>query len=444
MAIPPEGPGKPRSIKSGVAVSTWLTATRLSPDEPASLITAREAVQRLGVKPATLYAYVSRGLLRSASGPEGRERRYYAKDVERLKQLRHSGRRSGAPSESFDPKAPVLDSAVCLIDKGRIYYRGVDAVSLADRAGLEEIACLLWEGETPSPFEAPNSTASQMRKWLRDLGPSMAPLDRARSILIALASQDVGALDISPESVVRTGGRLVPALAAAMSGALPTTKPIHEQLAAAWGVDASGADLIRRCLVLSADHELNTSTYVARCVASTAASPYAAVIAGLGALAGPRHGGQAIQVESLLRGVADSQDIMGDLVARLQRGEGPPGFGGERIPGFGHPLYPNGDPRAAHVLDGLGKSKYSRRSASILNMARQVSESVGRQPNFDFALAAVAAILALPPGSALGIFAVGRTVGWIAHAMEQYASQTLIRPRARYVGVLPTSDDVGF
>jgi citrate synthase len=337
----------------------------------------------------------------------------------------------------------VLDSAICLIEKGRFYYRGIDAVSLAERAGLEEVACLLWESETPSPFESPNATASQIRKWLRDLAPSMAPLDRARSMLIALASQDFGALDTSPESVVRTGGRLVPALATAICGAPPTTGLIHDQLAKAWGADASGADLIRRCLVLSADHELNPSTYVVRCVASTAASPYAAVIAGFGAFTGPRHGGQAIHVESLLRGVADSQDIMGDLVARLQRGEGPAGFGGERIPGFGHALYPNGDPRAAHVLDALGKSKYARRSAAILKMARQISETVGRQPNFDFALGAVAAIVGLPAGSALGMFAVGRTVGWIARAMEQYASSILIRPRARYVGVLPASEDVG-
>jgi len=273
------------------------------------------------------------------------------------------------------------------------------------------------------------------------LATSIAPVDRARSILMALASQDVGALDISSESVARTGGRIVPALASSITGAMPTTKPIHDQLAAAWSVDASGADLIRRCLVLSADHELNTSTYVTRCVASTAASPYAAVIAGLGALSGPRHGGQAVHVESLLREVADSQDVMGVLVARLQRGEGPPGFGGERIPGLGHPLYPNGDPRAAHILDVLSKSKYSRRSTAVLKMARQVSETVGRQPNFDFALGTVAAILNLPPGSALGIFVLGRTVGWIAHAMEQYASPTLIRPRARYVGVLPALDD---
>jgi citrate synthase len=269
----------------------------------------------------------------------------------------------------------------------------------------------------------------------------LSPIERARSILVELATRDIGAIDVSPESVARTGGRLVPAIAAAITRVMPTTEPIHAQLATAWGQDAKGADLLRRCLVLSADHELNPSTYVARCVASTAASPYAAVIAALGALSGPRHGGQALYVETLLHELGDSEDFMSVLAGRLQRGEVMPGFGGERIPGFGHALYPNGDPRAANILAALGRLKLSRRNSAILKIGREVSEAVGRQPNMDFALAAVSFVLNLPRGSALGVWLVGRTVGWIAHAIEQYALGTLIRPRSRYVGLMPLPEE---
>jgi citrate synthase len=431
---------KLRPPKSAVAASPLLAARSLSSSEPAVLITAREAVRRLGVKPATLYAYVSRGLLRSAGVPASRERRYYAQDVERLKRLHRSGRRAGAPPAPFDAFAPVLDSAICLVENGRLYYRGIDAIALADRADLEETARLLWESETLRPFKE-SGPPTQMRKWLKDLAPALSPIERARSILVELATRDLGALDVSPESVARTGGRLVLALAGAITGAIPTSKPIHNQMATAWGLDGNGADLIRRCLVLSADHELNTSTYVVRCVASTAASPYAAVIAAFGTLSGPRYGGQPIHVETMLRELGDSKDIMGVLAARMQRGESIHGYGGERIAGFGHPLYPNGDPRAANVLDALSRSKQSRRIAAVLKVGRQISEAVGRQPNIDFALGAVSFVLNLPRGSAQGVWLVGRAVGWIAHTIEQYALGTLIRPRARYVGILPKPDD---
>ena len=129
------------------------------------------------------------------------------------------------------------------------------------------------------------------------------------------------------------------------------------------------------------------------------------------------------------------------LAGRLQRGESIHGYGGERIAGFGHPLYPNGDPRAANVLDALSRLKQSRRISAVLKIGRQISEAVGRHPNIDFALGAVSFVLNLPRGSAQGIWLVGRAVGWIAHTMEQYATGTLIRPRARYVGILPKPDD---
>jgi citrate synthase len=393
------------------------------------LISADEAAGRLRIKPATLYAYVSRGLLRSVPGPDNRERRYHADDVERLKRLRHSGRRSGAPPKPYDALAPVLDTSLSLIEEGRLYYRGRNANVLADRAGLEAVAQLLWGEETIDAFEI-GGLQPEIRRLLGRPLPG-APMDRARIMLARLATDDVGALDVSRRAVVRSASRLVPALAAAVTGVMPVKAPMHRQLAQAWKVDDAAADLIRRCLVLVADHELNASTYVGRCIASTGASPYAVILGALGALSGPKHGGATSGVETLLREALRSGQLHGAVAERLQRGE--------RIPGFGHPLYPDGDPRAVHILKAVEASRFGRQSAAALRAGRDIAELIGHRPNLDFALGVVSTVLKLPPGSGLGLFLVGRSVGWIAHAIEQYEAATLIRPRARYVGTLPES-----
>ncbi len=196
-------------------------------------------------------------------------------------------------------------------------------------------------------------------------------------------------------------------------------------------MDRAGSELIRQALVLLADHELNASTYVARAVASTGASPYAVVIAGLSALSGPRHGGAAAVCEALIAAFLNSRDPLAALGERMGRAES--------IPGFGHPLYPEGDPRARSLLDALGATLPERRAQVIQALAERAAAYMGAAPSIDFALGALAAGLELPRGTALGLFMVARSVGWIAHAIEQSATGTLIRPRARYVGPLPES-----
>ena len=397
------------------------------------LISAREAVRRLGVKPATLYAYVSRGLVRSAAVAGVRERRYHADDIERLRRLRRTGRRGGAPPAPFDAHAPVLDSALCLVEDGRLYYRGLDACQLAERATLEAVARLLWgveptAGTVPDPFSGALGARARLG-WLAALPPASAPIERARAALVALAADDVAAVDTAPAAVMRTGARLVAALAGAVTGKLPGDLAIHDHLAHIWKLDRRGADLVRRCLVLVADHELNASTYVARCVASTGATPYAVVLAALGALSGPRHGGATGRAEAMIRALAAERDVDAALAERLRRAED--------MPGFDHPLYPDGDPRAIAILDRLRAGPVRRRAAAAARIEAAIRRVVARRPNIDFALALAAADLGLPAGAALGIFLIGRTVGWIGHAIEQYATGTLIRPRARYVGVLP-------
>jgi citrate synthase len=202
---------------------------------------------------------------------------------------------------------------------------------------------------------------------------------------------------------------------------------LHRRLAAAWWLDEAGADLIRRCLVLIADHELNASTFVARCVASTGATPYAVVSGALSALSGRRHGGASARAEALFAEIGTG-DPMRVIAARLARGDD--------IPAFGQPLYPEGDPRAVAILRALAQS-LPLAAAMVERAAAAGTRFSGKPPNVDFSLAATATSLGLPRGATLGLFILGRTVGWIAHAIEQYESGVLIRPRARYTGVRP-------
>jgi citrate synthase len=177
-------------------------------------------------------------------------------------------------------------------------------------------------------------------------------------------------------------------------------------------------------MILCADHELNASSFTVRCVASTAASLHACVLAGLAALSGPHHGGMTARVESLWDEAGEATNPEVVLCARLSR-EG-------YLPGFGHLLYPDGDIRASAILEHLRGRKQRWRS-----LAQAGENLTGQRPSLDFALVALRRHLELPEGAALGIFSVGRSIGWIAHAVEQRSQATLIRPRAAYRGPPP-------
>ena len=381
------------------------------------LLTARQAAERLGIKLDTLYAYVSRGRLNSVGVPGSRDRRYRAEDVEALLALRDRQR----PERATEAEAlmPVIASSICLIDNGRFYYRGEDVVRLAEVATLEEVATLLWRAETSSGGDVDRGTPSPPEISASGL------IERCQIRLAWMADKDLPALDLTRGGVIRTGRGIIRELAACIALTAPSSEPIHRQLANAWGLDAAKADILRRCLVLIADHELNASTFVARCVASTGATPYAVVSAALGALSGRRHGGASARAEALFTEIARGGDPMAVMAGRLARGED--------LPAFGQFLYPNGDPRAAAILDAVVRIVPGTRNL-IEAAATAGTRLTGRHPNVDFALAAVATGLGLPQSSALALFVVGRTAGWIAHAIEQYESGILIRPRARYVG----------
>jgi citrate synthase len=390
-------------------------------------LSAREASAELAISPATLYAYVSRGLIRSEPSPDSRSHRYRAEDIRGLKERR-------VPSveprgfKSFDPDLPVMDSAISTITEEGAIYRGVNCVDLAETDTLEHAATLLWDVTGVDPFAPDNcpEVSDEMRA-IAQAARRAAPIDRAIAVLALATSADPGAFTRATEGRAMVGARILRLLVATMLNTTPSAEPLHLQIARVWAPDNKHAhDLIRRALVLLADHELNASTFTVRCAASTGISLYDAVIAGLAALKGPKHGGAGVLASRLVKMLIDHdpEPVIRERVAL-----------GERFAGFGHGVYKRGDPRAMSLLNALTRAGAARKFTR--EVPERIAEATGEFVNIDYALAVLAHSLRLAPGSELTLFAMARAVGWIAHASEQLQHGKLIRPRARYVGPAP-------
>ncbi len=378
-------------------------------DSTAKLLSATEASALLGVRPASLYAYVSRGRIRAWPHPDDpRARLYVREDVEALiAQKQRQARPGSAAATALDWGLPVLTTALGSIKDGRLAYRGRDAVELASTESLERVAALLW---------GLDSVAFRGRA-AHVMPEAGSPIDRA---VAALAAELPDALP-GEQGARRTAraARLVRIIGSAAAGRWLAEAPLHEALASTWQAPAA-ANAIRMALVLVADHELNASTFAVRVAASTGASLTHALIAGLVTLAGPLHGGATDRVAAFLDEARQLGDPAAAVHARLARGDA--------LPGFGHRLYPDGDPRATALLDTLDVAAPERA------LLETVESATGRKPTIDVALVLLERRYRLPARSALALFATGRSVGWIAHAMEQAASGQLIRPRAVFSG----------
>jgi citrate synthase len=394
-----------------------------------SWIGAGETSRLLGVSRTTLYAYVSRGFIRSQPRPGSpRERLYARDDVERLRRRTEERRDPDkARARALQWGLPILESAITLIDGRGLYYRGHDAVALSRSRSLADVASLIWTGSYESsgltPLTQPDASLDHSNR------PFVA---RAQTALAVAAPRDPLAFDLRPANVVLTGWRILQILTAVAARSKRAAPTSEGTLARAWHLRGRSVDAIRTALILCADHELNVSSFTARCVASAGSHPYAVVIAGLAALEGPKHGGASARAEAMLTSLRPQWRVDAAIAERLRRGE--------RLEGFGHPLYRRGDPRASALLELLhehwGKSA---ELAFVTSVARAATAATGEQPNLDFALAALSRVLRLPPESPLVLFAIGRSIGWVGHAIEQYATDQLIRPRAKYVGVAPAS-----
>ncbi len=388
-------------------------------------VDAAEAARTLDITRATLYAYVSRGLIRSEPGAgAARARRYSRDDVERLRRRAEDRRDPDRVARhALQWGMPVLESAITLITDETLCYRGHDAVTLAREASVESVAALIWTGRLDDARPAANPSSAA-----RLAAPKTTPfILRAQATLALASAVDHQAFDLRPDAVVRTGWRILDAMVGVE--AARGRGSIDVALARGWRLRAGAQDIVRAALILCADHELNVSAFTARCVASAGSNPYAVVTAGLAALEGTKHGGSTARVEATLAAMRRERSLRAALAERLRHGE--------RVGGFGHPLYRKGDPRAMALLEMLERRyakspelRYTR------DFARAATAVTGERPNVDFALGAVSRVLGLPSGAGLTLFAIGRTIGWIGHAIEQYAVDQIIRPRAKYVGVV--------
>lgn len=384
-------------------------------------LSALDAARLLGVSLPTLYSYVSRGLLASVSNETSRHKRYPQEDVLRLAARKNDAKRGGQTAvAAMHWGLPVLETKISHILDGRLLYRGCYATTLAESATLEAAASLLWDDGAGDYFQ---QDAPVLPQGLAS-APDATPLARA---MLAMAMAMLSSLP-APVDMLQSGPALMRILAAALLQTAPSALPLHRQLAQAWQADTDQAELLRAALVLLADHELNASTFAVRCVASTGASLPAALGAGLAALSGDRHGGGSAAARCMLMqalAAPDARDAIGAFYKTIA-----PEFAG-----FGHALYPQGDPRAAYLLDRLSAlSHKSPQLGAILSFCATAGELLDARPNADLALAAMELAFGWPEDAALSVFALARSAGWIAHANEQAATAALIRPRARYIG----------
>ncbi|GAU69589.1 putative citrate synthase [Streptomyces sp. NBRC 110611] len=396
-------------------------------------LSTREAADRLGVKPETVYAYVSRGQLTSRREPGGRGSTFDPGEIEAL--ARRGGRR--------EPSGPggelAFRTGITLIDRGHCYFRGVDATELAAHYRFEEVAEWLWTGELRRGihFTAPPDALSAARRAVRALPDHSGQMDQLRAALIAAAAADPLRFDLSEEAVLGTARCLIPTLV----DALPAVGTPHRGAGRlAWRLwprltaqppDEATLRVLDAALVLLIDHDLAVSTLAVRVAASARAHPYAIVSAGFGALDGTLHGAASGLAHRMLLDVLDRGSAAAVVADHLRAGR--------TVPGLGHRVYPGEDPRARALFALLEDVPRAR---PALTAAREVITTAARHTelpaNVDLALAVLTVATGMPAEAGETVFALARTVGWIAHALEEYAEPPVrVRPTGQYTGPRP-------
>lgn len=431
------------------------------------MLTAGEAAAQLGVKLGTLYAYVSRGWLKSYRRKVGRQALYRRSDIEALRGVIAPERGVRArslpdasswvtvaqpPNDGSSAGVIVAESAVSSIIDGKLAYRGYPIEELVEHASFEEVCLLLWSGERPRPEEVDHLRAGiasarippPVVSALAAVGADAPPLLRLAVMMPSLAAAEhrlparsridqarmiitvlpLGLASIAHNAAadgVAHAARGLPGMAARLC-----ERSLGDFAAANREADRQALD---RVLVACAEHELNASTFAARVVASTGADLYASVLAALCSLSGPIHGGACDRIESMFA----------DLDAGTRIDQALDAFRAKHLlpPGFGHTIYPDGDPRAA-LLKRVARATAKRQGRKLFETSLMVEEAVWKRerlrPNLDFYLTVCVRMIGFPRGMPAAIFAMGRAAGWIAHSLEQSADNRLIRPRMRYHG----------
>lgn len=383
--------------------------------DESKLVTAAEAAARLGVKRQTLYAYVSRGVLHRQVALDGRTSLFDPAELDAI--------RLGKRDRSEGELRTVIATAVTQVNDDALLVRGRDLIALVGQGhSFTSIVDLLWM--SPADETWPDADP--------ELASPLAGIDGLRSIIAAASASDPLRHDLSPRSVRSSGRRMITAMA---HGLTPMGQGADASLSAAlWrrltkrrgtAKERAALDV---ALALLADHGLATSTFAARIAASVRSDPYSVVVSGLGAIGGPLHGAASADVHGLFaetQRVNDATQAVGEVLRQLGR-----------VPGFGHSVYTRQDPRYSPlmtlVIDAWADDPR-------LQHVYQVRDVVGARrddiPNVDLALGAFTWLAGMQPQAGETIFAIARTAGWLAHAVEEYDEAPLrFRPRARYLG----------
>jgi len=409
-------------------------------------LTRAEVLAILQIKPQTLYAYVSRGLIRSVPQPDGRSSFYLRDDVERIKVKSAARAGFGAVAASaMRWGEPVFTTSITQITEAGPRYRNRLAVDLVRaHASFETVADFLWAGtwiDKPDGWSAPDTPAEVIAQL------SLSTRLRAHPHVVQLLILAVGLLGVYHGSLrERTQSGTTPVLLArqaiwTMTGvfgflgprrrfvAMRSGKSVAAGLARALCINPTPATLgaLDALLVLDVDHELTSSTFTARIAASGAADLHACIGAALNTHHSVVTGSRADSVEELLAPRSDSSTMIARVKNVLASAQ--------RVPGFNHPFYPKGDPRAAMLIEiarDIGRSKRSVRA--LLETVELLQGEFGLRPSFELGSVMLCRALGLPPQTSSGLRSLARTAGWVAHAFEQRLAAFMIRPRAKYVG----------
>ncbi len=415
-------------------------------DAPSEYLSAKEAARLLGVKVASLYSYVSRGLIRSTLQTGTRTRLYWREDVESAS--KRMGGRAGIPDTVETAVRwghPMLVSSITEISAEGPIYRGRRALDLIDSGRTyESVAELLWGGmDLPglTHWDKDPAAAGLLKRIESAVGTS-AISNSAR--LIALVNTVVGLSKSEKPDFERgttvTEARLFIELYAASMGLLGPTRsvtrlvegrPLSETLARSLlGEDAPALDAaaanINAALILCADHELSPATLAARVAASAGADLVASLNAGIATHSGTRLGGGCDRAEDLLSGAKTLDDLKRSITA-LEKA-------GRTVPGFNLVAYPKGDPRARFLLQMAASSGAMRPSFKrFANLLSEAEKSFDLHPSIEVGLVGLCMSMGLPRRSATALWAIGRCAGWVAHVVEQRQAGFMLRPRAKYV-----------
>ncbi|MGM9488611.1 citrate synthase family protein [Ideonella sp. YS5] len=386
------------------------------------LLSATEAARQLGVTKATLYAYASRGLLQAVADiANPRASRYSSFEVEQLALRRRHGRRREEHSRAALVQGwPVLDTRLSGIVDGQLVYRGRNAVDMSRECSLEDVARWLWQFDPHDPFDAEVPVLSS--EWLsaaaRGASQPLAERTMAR-FATALAECELPSWLPEGPALAHACGQHLRLVVASFLGRLPSAEPVSEQFARAWGLPPAAAELLRRGMVLAAEHEMNLIGFTARQLSSVGASLGASLLGALCYLSASFNGGDTVRVEALWDEVLPQPDLRAALAARLSHADS--------IPGFNHHYYPAGDPRGAALLQACAEW-----GAPAPPIAEEVERLTGWKPSLDFGLVALRRAVGAPRDAAMTLLMAARTVGILAHILEQRRHGSRMVVRARY------------